>query len=277
MSSSAFLPNQVISAYDMLEFKAARFFNLALTLQILRNMMEKKPSDAVMDNGTKDFLCEELEKVKVHCDGIGLPMALLQIDRTMDNLKEKDISLDFGNAAGHVKNIYLRIQDELGLQLFMHINSENSRYYLQPQKVFSQVVLDKFPSIINDVESSCRCYATGNYTASVFHLMRIMECGLRILGRSLNDNSLDPKKNPTWESILRKCDDELRKKLNDRCQEWKLDDKFFSDATANLRAVKDAWRNPTMHIDQIYDSEQAVAVLNAVNGFMRHLSTKLAE
>ncbi|MGE0645094.1 MAG: hypothetical protein AB7P24_15630 [Nitrospira sp.] len=277
MSSSALLPGQFISLYDMLEFKAGRFFNLALTLQILQNAMDKKPSDREMDDDSKDFLCKELEKAKEHCEGIGLPMTVLQIDRAIVNLQEKDIWLDFGSVSAHIKNIYLRIQDELGLQLFMHIPSENARYYLQPQKVLGQAVLDKFPSIINDVESSCRCYATGNYTAAVFHLMRIMECGLRVLGASLNDNSLDPKKNPTWESILRKCDDELRKKSNDRCHEWRGDEKFFSDATANLRAVKDAWRNPTMHIDQIYDSEQAVAVLNAVKGFMRHLATKLSE
>jgi hypothetical protein len=51
-----------------------------------------------------------------------------------------------------------------------------------------------------------------------------------------------------------------------KCLVWHL---------AKLRAVKDAWRNPTVHLERNYDEKQAIAVFNAVGAFMRHLSTKL--
>ena len=110
--------------------------------------------------------------------------------------------------------------------------------------------------------------------ACVFYLMRVLEVGLRALGSSLNNPTLDPKHNPSWEAILKKCDDELAKPMKS-CPQWKTDDLFYSKATANLRAIKNAWRNPTMHVEISYEADEAEDVFNAVRGFMRHLSTKL--
>ena len=87
--------------------------------------------------------------------------------------------------------------------------------------------------------------------------------------------SLDPKRNPTWDAMFKKCDAELLKSLKDRVREWRQDDAFFSSAIASLHAVKNAWRNPTMHVERRYDMSEATDVLNAVGGFMRHLATKL--
>ena len=42
-------------------------------------------------------------------------------------------------------------------------------------------------------------------------------------------------------------------------------------------AVKDAWRNPTMHVEITYTEEMALDVFRHVQAFMRHLATKLSE
>jgi hypothetical protein len=86
-----------------------------------------------------------------------------------------------------------------------------------------------------------------------------------------------PKRNPSWDSILHKCREELGKPLAQRSPEWTVDESFFSGATGALMAVKDAWRNPTMHVEIHYDDEKALAVWYCVRTFMRHLATKLHE
>lgn len=277
MSRSALLARRFITLYDMLKFNAARFFNLALTLQVVSSSMDSKPPTENLSSDFKEYLSEEILKTRGYCEELGLSLALMQIDRLVDRLAWHDPQINYLTTVAYLKEISMRIQDELSLQLFMHIPAENAQYFLSPSNVFGPALLDKFPSIIYDVESSCRCYATGNPTATVFHLMRVMESGLRVLGGSLNDPSINPKHNPTWQTMLRKCDEQLQKPLKDRASQWRNDDHFYSEATANLRAVKDAWRNPTMHIEQVYDKEQALAVMNAVRVFMRHLSTKLTE
>jgi len=58
---------------------------------------------------------------------------------------------------------------------------------------------------------------------------------------------------------------------------WKRDEPFLREVLGHLQAVKVAWRNPTMHIVNVYTLEQAEEIFNAVRGFMRHLATRLSE
>jgi len=169
-----------------------------------------------------------------------------------------------------------RLRDELESVWFMHVPDSAAKLYNNPRGGWEETIM-KFPSIVLDLEEAKKCSALSRYTASVFHLMRVIETGLRALGKSLNDNSLDPKTNPTWEKILRRCDTELQKPLAHRSPQWQQNEHFFSEATANIRAVKDAWRNPTLHVEQVYDEERARDVFNAVTAFMRHLATNISE
>jgi hypothetical protein len=128
-----------------------------------------------------------------------------------------------------------------------------------------------------DIEEAGKCLACNRSTAAVFHLMRVMEVALRVLAKTLNDQRLDPKRNPSWDSILKKCREELEKDRRNRAPEWVTDEVFFSSVATTLMGVKDAWRNPTMHVEINYDEERALDVWNHVRAFMRHLATKLSE
>jgi hypothetical protein len=167
-----------------------------------------------------------------------------------------------------------RMQDELESMDIILLDASEVELYEESLKLFSPAS-EAFGSACDDIEEAARCLALQRGTACVFHLMRVMEIGLRALGKALTNPDLDPGRNPTWETILKKCDDELKKPLADRSAEWRIDGQFFAESTANLRAVKDAWRNPTLHVERSYDNERAREVWNAVRAFMRHLATKL--
>jgi len=164
----------------------------------------------------------------------------------------------------------------MGESFYFSMGTEESRLFLG-KNLFGENVTAKFPSAIVDVEEAGKCLALQRSTACVFHLMRVMETGLRILAVTLNEPSLDAKRNPSWDAILKKCRDELTKPLAQRAPEWANDDAFFSGAAATLMAVKDAWRNPTMHVEITYDEEKAADVWNCVGAFMRHIADKLHE
>ena len=269
---------QLYSLYTMLLFHAHRFFNICSTLSILKHGIESDPSRSVpFDSDTLKFMAEQLAQIRTTCEEAGLKVSIIHLDRVIAMLEDHADVIRHVGLAERIKEISVRIQDELQLCLFMHIPSDNEGFYNDPRGKFGKDTLDKFPSIVSDVEAAGKCYATGNSTASVFHLMRVMECGLRALGKSLKDERLDPKRNPSWETILSKCDDEMKKPIKDRAEQWRTDNNFYSEATANIRAVKDAWRNPTMHVEQSYDQDQALAVFNAVKAFMRHISGKLSD
>jgi hypothetical protein len=169
-----------------------------------------------------------------------------------------------------------RLVDETKERLFLALSPQEAEDFRDPTKKW-QAIIACYPDAEPDIEEAGKCLALGRSTACVFHLMRIMEIGLRAFGESLKDPSLDPTKNPTWETILRKCDNELQKPIKNRSPEWRSNELFFSNATAYLRAVKEAWRNPTMHVEKQYSDEEAREVWNAVRALMRHLATKMSQ
>jgi hypothetical protein len=213
-----------------------------------------------------------LNETEEHCRMLNLNFSIVIISRIRSNI---DIRQGFGYLKEQFSRLRERIDDELRAQMFMHIPLDKVEYY-QGNYQFGHTVSDNFPSMKYDISEAGKCFATGRNTACVFHLMRVMECGLRVLGKSLNDPNLDPKKNPSWESILRRCDKELQAQYSQRTPAWQRHQQFFAEATANLRAVKDAWRNPTLHVEQFYDVERALDIWNAVRTFMRHLATVLS-
>src|SRR5205085_5356579 len=80
----------------------------------------------------------------------------------------------------------LREAVERGLtkKIFMYLPASDAEYYDQ-EALFGQEVATKFPQANKEIKEAGNCYATGNYTASVFHLMRAVEHGARALVKRL--------------------------------------------------------------------------------------------
>jgi hypothetical protein len=57
--------------------------------------------------------------------------------------------------------------------------------------------------------------------------------------------------------------------------EWKKVEPLYNEMISDVRAVKNAWRNPTAHFRRTYNEEQAEKVLRRVRDFMRNLATGL--
>ena len=203
---------------------------------------------------------------------VGLILSLMSLIRLEQALADPDSTV--GRLIEIIDELQIRIRDELHETSLWQVSRENLGFF-EPD-LFKLAEQNKFGSAHRNIEDAGKCLAFNRGTAAVFHLMRVMEYGLRALGESLNDPSLDPKRNPSWDAILKKCDDELRKPLRERSAEWREDEPFYSNATANLRAVKNAWRNPTLHVERDYDPDDALDVWNAVKAFMRHLAKKLS-
>jgi hypothetical protein len=215
---------------------------------------------------------DELRRMQEFCRDGGLDVSGIMAEMVEENFRTETRHEYVGNK---LLELLQRMHDELSLRLVFQIPIAKAKYYKE-KELFSAAVSLAFPSAIVDIEEAGKCFALGRNTACVFHLMRVMEVGLHVLGETLGD-PIDAKTNPTWERILHKCDEELKKNYADRCSQWKAKGQFFSEATANLRAVKDAWRNPTLHVDISYDEDKAFDVWNAVRGFMKHLATELNE
>jgi hypothetical protein len=222
----------------MLNFYAAPFVDAMEELEYAAKQMSDAVSvDKIGDQPVfvfSSFIIERL--IKIDEELAKLPLADVtrrKTKRLIERIEAHSKTITIATVKVHLRELHNDILLDLSSALFLFVNAEHSRYYTNPLGEWTSVVV-KFPSTVNDIEEASKCFALNRWTATVFHLMRVMEVGLRFLGTSLNDPSLDPKTNPTWERILRRCRDELSKPLQQRSTEWRLDEPFYAGATARL-------------------------------------------
>jgi hypothetical protein len=164
-----------------------------------------------------------------------------------------------------------RLLDELGERQFLYVSPERVRFYQEPM-LMGKEVNDRFPLAIDDIEDAGKCLALGQGTACVLHTMRIMECGLKAAGKALNIPYA-----PSWEAYLKQISDNIAKKHKNKTAAWKRDEKFYRDLSGDLLTVKQAWRNPTMHVDRKYAVEEAEQIFIAAKSFMARLAEHFSQ
>jgi hypothetical protein len=274
-------PNRLVSLWDLMQpFQAHLFSHLSFVLGQMYQLTQTADADNGPSLGSVVAMKAAAKDVMQSCSYLGMKLSVIQLQEA-ETILDKAVAdaiisseargWSFANRS--IFDAAKRLKDDLSQTMLYAVQPDAAKYF--GPAPFGDTVASAFKSSLRDIGDAGKCLAFGQGTACVFHLMRVMEVGLRSLGKSLNNPDLDPKRNPSWEAILKKCDDELAKPLKDRSSEWKADDLFNSKAIANLRAVKNAWRNPTMHVEINYEPDEAEDVFNAARGFMRHLSTKL--
>lgn len=229
-----------------------------------------------------DFVCSALERLGLDfsLDSARQLSTIIHNEatvRTNEPLPDGDWMVFPPLAAGRYRHFSMelvnRLKDELSKKMVMIVPSNRVGYFDGSRDPFPTVVRDSFPSAEYDMNESCKCFALDRFTATVFHLMRIMEVGLNTLGKSLN---LIMASN--WGSAINDIEKEIKSRsAKTHGQQWKTDEPFCSEAATHFRFVKNAWRNHTMHGKDQYNEEQAKTILDSVSGFMRHLAQRLKE
>lgn len=202
---------------------------------------------------------ELLKKMKPECEKISLSGACIQIDFIMTNLPTFTIS----QYQTHLKSLNNTIYQELNKNLFLYIPSERSKFF-NAKQIFGEDVEKVFPLITEDISEASKCLAMDRSTACVFHLMRIMEIGVQLLGTKLGV-SLASEKN--WQVILDQIGAAIKKLhgLKDSKE------KEYAEAASHLYNVKVAWRNEVMHPKQTYTAEEAEKIFDNVKTFIKDL------
>ncbi|MFL6227793.1 MAG: hypothetical protein ACJ741_03330 [Pyrinomonadaceae bacterium] len=175
------------------------------------------------------------------------------------------------------------INDELRKRKFMFIPSAEAEYY-EHHGLFGQEVAERFPKANREITEAGNCYATGNYTACVFHLMRAVEYGARKLIHALHAQQyLNPPNRPvelcTWDDLLKAMDKGVADLANGTRTNTrkKVTYEYYSHAVAQFRNFKNAWRNHVAHTRELYLPGQTKDIMDNTRQFMQHLATRLTE
>lgn len=255
-------PFQIVSR---LTLKDIKYWDLSGMLTVLSHWTNPAFGESAVDQDDLEILKMAIGTTK----RMGLTKSNTLAVRIMRECLENP-SRTKTELGGRVKVLEERVRDDLDDLRFMYMPSELLSYY-SDDPLFGEVVANKFGKTITDIQEAGKCLAVGRYTASVFHLMRVMESAVQYLGTKLGI-SLVTEKN--WANILDQVDSAI-KKLPAKNSSQKAKRNKFSEASAFLRMVKDAWRNDVMHPKETYTDEEAERVFRNVKDFMVHLATKL--
>lgn len=259
-------PYDLITWLDMQKFSAEVFYTIGQSFGALAGVYsESAKADEPMTAAEIARLTPKLLRgLQARCKSVGLNVsaALLEtVINTISDIEKRPFTRR--NLSASLDHISETISIEMSQSLFMHINQDRAKLYDQ-RELFGTAVNAKFPAVQFDIVEAGNCYAAGRGTAVVFHLMRIMESGVQTFGTKLGVVLADEK---NWQNIL----DEVNKKIK-ALPARDPDTVKMSQASANLYAVKLAWRNEVMHPKDTYTLEEADNLIRQVKIFMEQLA-----
>lgn len=247
----------------MERFSAAQFYQFGSRIGAGRRQFELMEKEGKFPEAAwkQSPGCKLLKDVKKQCESIDLQISAMCIGEFLRNVKGSVSSKQLIQVLSETEN---SIRREMSTVKFFYMPNKQADFYSK-EELFGKAVNAKFPSIRYDMVEAGNCLAMGRGTACVFHLMRIMEVAVQEFGKKLGVN-LSTVKN--WHNIL----DEINKAI--KALPSKASGTVeMSQASANLYAVKLAWRNEVMHPNDKYTPEEAKNVLRQVKLFMEQLAT----
>jgi hypothetical protein len=118
---------------------------------------------------------------------------------------------------------------------------------------------------------------TDMLTACVFHLMRTMEIGILATARCLGIPDPAKPAERNWGHIIREIVNGIGTKWPTTAARSTADGVLFEELHASLEAVRNPWRNATMHVEKKYTDDEAEHTFVAVKGFMTKLASRCDE
>ncbi len=223
---------------------------------------DPKFAEQPIDDDSLRTLLDALAGLNKSCEAIAAKLTLNASQRLIARL-ESEKRPTVAQAVNAIAEIRSRFQDELDDRVLLGLTQFEAAFCVEPEKLFGEKICEKFGS--EDLEEAALCLSLGRNTACVFHLMRAMECSVKVLGSKLCIDNVDKE----WGKILSDISSKIQAMPKGEARDR------WSECHANLYHVKQAWRNKTMHPKRTYTDEQAHDVLKAVKAFLAQLVTLL--
>jgi len=240
-------------------FFGDEFFGFAADLMRWQAVIQQMPRDALVDPLISGVIVEGLDKIVDRSKLADLQFSAALGTRIINELRGGRITI--GSLQDRFASLGERISDELHSQYFLLVDRGDAAAFTGGHSPDDLEFLAVFPDAVFDFDEAVKCQALGRATACVMHCMRVIEVGLVALCQKLG---VDVVRYRNWGELLR----EMAKAIAamDRTQRTP-----FHEAQIHLAAIKDAWRNETMHAARQYNSAESATILGVTRTFMRHL------
>lgn len=237
-----------------------------------------KDGDGEVPWARKDeFYRPHVEAARKACESIELSGSIRRCNIFLSVLNRGKYKITWFQLKNESKVLLDEIQGELQERVFAFVPTSKAAKLTNISNEWAEVWA-KFPSCKEDVERAVDCYALEQDTASVFHMMRVSEIGLRSIAKKVDVKLIDKgKRQPieyaTWDKVIQGINTKINAaralphgpRKNKSLQ-------FYSQAADQLVYIRDTWRNEVSHTRKSYNDGEAVGVITRVRDFMELLA-----
>lgn len=285
--TSAFREFESGRLWSLLEIMQ-KFSHLAAALKAMRNFEQdiasrrNVPAELEYADDYRQVTAEDLEQAKAMLSVVSNRLGWLEWQSVEDRVQliYQKMKPTIGIEELHIEldGLLKTIDVELGRRWFQYLPAAKAQKQRTAESDWSDVI-KAFPKTNREIVCAMNCYATGNDTAAVFHLMRVAEHGLRALAKERKVAL--PKSKPvewgTWREIMKGLATQVElietTKKAGASKDRAL--AFYSGAAADLSSFKDEYRNQVMHVRSFYDEHEALLIMTRVKEFMSRISKKI--
>lgn len=274
----------------MLEFNAAAFYEATRLMQHTQTSIEATKKTSHQDDADGGvtitpisnptilkIIRERNNQLRAQLEVLGAPITLLALD-------DFDANLDgmyptYESLKTHSKDVSTTLQRELTQAKLISLNSQERLWFAPSEPMFGAPFAVQFNTHGTfELEEAGKCMGLGRPTAAVFHLMRLLEVGIRAMAQCLGIPDPIKPSERNWAIILKNMmDDGIKVKWPTAADRMSGDGALFESLHASLDAVKNPFRNGTMHVENKYTDAEAQHIFALVKGFMMKLTDRMDE
>lgn len=259
----------------MLELHAKGFLGAAAEIakirQILMGIDKSDEKDNVLPPENADNLLPPLEAFHSIASDVQAKLACISAQRLITALQERPCFVTLGSLALSLQDIESRFADHLGFIRLFVIPEERAILLGGADTLLKSNTASLYTSVWFDCEEAAKCLCLGRPTASVFHTMRILEIAIGAISKRLSIP--DPSKvDRSWGNMLKAIKAEMDIQHPPKNRTTGCEGSLLEQVYVSLDAIKNPWRNGTMHVESVYTEEEARHILVCAT----HLLDKMA-
>ena len=157
---------------------------LWIMLEITSDLIKKSGADAIAEGNIISNVEVAIKTLTENAKRYDMNRTAERIETINGNLSRRnDFPIKLVDWQHQLNELIGALNKDLEDKLLLYVPSEFAEYYNQDD-LFG--VKNKFPKANEEITLAGNCYATENYTACVFHLMRGVEHGAKAMVKAMN-------------------------------------------------------------------------------------------
>ena len=267
--------DSIVSVWDMLELHAPSFLGAATEIARLRQIMvgieEAAERHDPLNAASIATVMPRIECLFQEADKVGAKLACVSAERLYGRVREEPCTVTLVELSAALTDVESRFADHLTFVKLFVIPVERAILFSGAETLLNSTTAPLYTSLWFDCEEAAKCLCLGRSTACVFHTMRMLEIAIAAISKRLGIP--DPVKvDRSWGNMLKTIKGKIDELHPSKGRTLGCEGSRLEEIYVTLDAVKNPWRNGTMHVESVYTEEEARHILTCTS----HLLDKMA-